>query len=235
MFELPCFSDTHGTPPPNINEDSAAAWLFAGDFYNGPESENSPTTTDDPATKLLYPASSWIEQRGIPVLALHGNHDVCDPWRFFSRENCVDGAVTRLADNLLVAGIGWHGERYFEIPLESDLEPLCDSVRRQVLLMANSRDLIVLMTHYPPRLPEVFSGGEYENPGWYQSLRQLAEDLRPVAIIQGHNHHWHGQLGTVNFGGRECLCVQPGPEGMRLSIGSDEAQLPKIVFRSLAP
>ncbi len=37
MVHLVCFSDNHGEMPPPSDESSADAWIFAGDFYNGPE------------------------------------------------------------------------------------------------------------------------------------------------------------------------------------------------------
>ena len=219
MVELLCFSDTHGDLPPALDETHAIAWLFAGDYYNGPEID----TLDDDASDLaarefLYPAAGWITKRSIPVCAVHGNHDILDPWNFFRQAEQIDGMVHRVADRVLVAGIGWNGEKYFEIPTESDLVSQCDSVRRQITRIGTDRDHIVLMTHYPPRLSEIFPSGEFSDPGWYGCLRKLAEEVNAIAIIQGHNHRWHGLSGTFILAGRNCLALQPGPLGMRLAI-----------------
>lgn len=135
---LICCSDTHGCQPPdNRDGEPITAWLHAGDAYDGPAilgDEEEPL----PGDPIAEPMRSWLRSRDKPVYGVHGNHDVADPYRWFASIEAVDGRVARIAPKLVVVGIGWNGEKYFELPGESDLRRICDAARRQVLRLTNA-------------------------------------------------------------------------------------------------
>lgn len=130
-YRLNCCSDTHGNRLPELSDEGAAAWLHAGDAYDGPGilADDEPPLPGDP---LAEPMLAWIRARSIPIYTVRGNHDVSDPYGWFAATAAVDGLVSRIGSDLLVAGLGWHGERYFECPEERDIEKVCESVRWQM-------------------------------------------------------------------------------------------------------
>lgn len=72
-----------------------------------------------------------------------------------------------------------------------------------------------MRTRYPPRLPgmrevkvDIPDGGV-----WHDCIRDLAETLRPAAIVQGHMHRWNGTSQTYTLGGRPTLIRHPGWTG----------------------
>ena len=217
---LLCCSDTHGEMPPSLDEAGAVGWLHAGDICNGPDIVESDTDpTDD---LLLAPVARWVEERRDRLWIVPGNHDVADVYHAFQGDAPISGRIIRLAENLCVAGIGWHGEKYYDLPLERDLTPACESVLRQARRLLSRRDHLILLTHYPPRFP-----GTRDVPNdrdgcgvWYDCVRHLVEELKPVAIVQGHNHRWFGTSHRVALSNREILILNPGPTGCILEIDS---------------
>ena len=164
----------------------------------------------------------------MPVLLVPGNHDVADDLWAFRRADDVSGRIVRVADRLLVAGVGWHGERHFELPLESDLRPVCDAVRRQARRLVMPKARLVLLTHYPPRYPD-FRTVPNDSPAagvWFDAVRDLADDLRPVAVVQGHVHHWFGTSHPVLMDdGTTTLVVSPGPDGAELAVDVESGEV----------
>jgi Icc-related predicted phosphoesterase len=165
----------------------------------------------------------------VPVFAVRGNHDTVDEYRAFRSADDVTGRVAKLGDGLYVAGVGWRGELYYELPTESDLRSVCDAVERHSRRLVMPSDRLVLLTHYPPRLPgmreierDVRDGGT-----WYDCVRELADAIRPVAIVQGHVHRWSGTSQTVEVAGRPVLVFHPGRHGGALLIdeGTGEASV----------
>jgi Icc-related predicted phosphoesterase len=217
-IRLLCCSDTHGQRPPDLDETGAVAWLHAGDVYEGPASVDG-DEAPLPGDPIAEPVRSWLAARRVPVLCVHGNHDVADPYRWFDTADAIDGRVRRLSPGLVVAGIGWHGERYYECPIESDLETVCDSVRRQLLRVTTSSDLVVLLTHYPTRIEGLFplKPGAMQTAG-YDAVTRLVNEVRPSLIVQGHEHFWFGRAGNISFGARDALIVNPGPTGVVVDI-----------------
>ena len=216
--KLLCCSDTHGSVPPALDESGALAWLHGGDVCNGPDLVD---VEGDPIDDLLLaPVARWFAERPIPVHIVPGNHDVADPYRAFQRCSDLNGRLVKLADRLFVGGIGWHGERYFELPFERDLKPACEMLLRQARRMLFENDRLVLLTHYPPRfrgtheVPNDVDGGGV----WYDCIREVVEALPTLAIVQGHNHRWFGDTHRVSVRGRELLIVNPGPRGCILKI-----------------
>jgi Icc-related predicted phosphoesterase len=218
QYRLLCCSDTHGQRAPDLAETGALAWLHAGDVYDGPSISAG---DDHPLTgaPLAEPVRSWLQSRTVPVLGVRGNHDVGDPYGWFDVAEPVDERVRRLGPNLVVAGLGWHGERYYECPVESDLETACERLRRQLLRVTNRSDLVILLTHYPPRVPGLFpmKPGAVECAG-YEAISRLVQEVQPILIVQGHEHFWFGQVATIEFGERSTLVVNPGPRGMTVTV-----------------
>ncbi|HEX8912833.1 MAG TPA: metallophosphoesterase [Humisphaera sp.] len=215
---LLCCSDTHGQLPPVLDETGATAWLHGGDVADGPTlSGDDSSPFADP---LREPIARWFASRPVPVLAVRGNHDTADEFHAFRSADDVTGRVVKVADGLFVAGVGWHGGWYGELPRESDLRPVCDAVERHVRRIVMPSDRLVLLTHYPPRLPgmremerDVRDGGT-----WYDCVHELAEATSPVAVVQGHIHQWAGTSQTVELGGWAVTIFHPGRSGGTLCV-----------------
>ena len=219
---LLCCSDTHGEAPPPLDDATASAWLHAGDLYEGPtivgRGDDAPPLPGDPIAGAF---TDWVKARRAPVYAVHGNHDCADPYGWFASVDAVDGRVIRLAENLLLVGIGWHGEVYVEMPREEDLEAVCRQAVRQLHRLARFGDCIVLLTHYPPALAGLFPPPrEVVGPdGASRSIAQLVHDFRPVLVVQGHEHTWAGLVGRFGLGdGTETLVINPGRQGMAVIV-----------------
>ena len=214
-YRLLCCADTHGRLPPSLPEEGAAAWLHAGDVTDGPTAvEDGSDPFTDP---LRSDVATWFRGRAPPVFVVRGNHDTVDDFSAFRSASDVTGLVLPVAPRLFVAGVGWHGERYFELPVEADLHAVANSVRRQALRKLGRDDRLVLLTHYPPLMP-----GMYEVQGdagvWYHAVRALLEELRPLAIVHGHNHQWAWTSRRWDVGGRDLLLLNPGRKGAVLTV-----------------
>jgi Icc-related predicted phosphoesterase len=214
-YRLLCCADTHGCLPPSLPEEGATAWLHAGDVTDGP------AAVEDGSDPLLDPLRAdvfgWFRGRALPVFTVRGNHDTVDDFGAFRSATDATGLVFPVAPGLFVAGVGWHGERYFELPLEGDLQAVADSVRRQALRKLSRDDRLVLLTHYPALIP-----GMYEVRGdagvWYHAVRALVEDLHPLAVVHGHMHQWAWTSRRTSVGGRDVLLLNPGRKGAILTV-----------------
>src|SRR5207244_1508540 len=98
-----------------------------------------------------------------------------------------------VADRLFVAGIGWAGGRYFETPGEADLAPICDSLARLARRWVMPGDCLILLTHYPALLPELFPWPHRTEGFMFACVRRRIEELGPVAVVQGHVHEMFGR------------------------------------------
>ena len=216
-YRLFCCSDTHGAGAPQIDV-PLTAWLHAGDFYNGWRiREEAHTQADEPPPTprdKSADGANWFPDSAVPGFAVRGNHDVSDPYGFFAAVQDVTGRVARIADGLWVAGIGWHGQFFFDVPTDQDLSPLCDRVRREALAKTRGSDRILLLTHYPA----VADAGGVKP---YGSVARLARDLRALAIIQGHLHEAFGRRRSLAFDSGEVVVLDPGPDGMVLVVEPD--------------
>jgi Icc-related predicted phosphoesterase len=220
LNRLLCCSDTHGRCPPNLVEDGqTTAWLHGGDAYDGPAILQGDDEEPLPGDPIAEPVRAWLRSRTVPVFGVHGNHDVADPYRWFASIESVDGRAARIAPKLVVVGVGWSGEKYYELPGESDLRRVCDAARRQALRVALPSDHIILLTHYPPRLPGLFplKPGASAEPG-SEVLAELVRELRPALVVQGHEHFWFGRSASIDFDGRRMLVINPGRDGMTVVI-----------------
>jgi len=208
--KLPCCSDTQGKPPPEVDDRGAAAWLHGGDVY-----EQALAVDQAEARRAIR---GWLGGRSIPVYTVRGNHDILDPAGFFEDGRDLTGHVRKVADRLWLAGLGWFGDRPYDTPGESDLEKVCDSVRRQALRQVLPSDRLILLTHYPARVPGLFPLAGYAVEGVLDCVRRLVEDLKPVAVVQGHVHEWFGTSATFEYAGGRSLLVNPGPSGAILKM-----------------
>ena len=139
-------SDTHGEALPLWNGAKLDAVLHAGDVYDAPtliEDDNDP-----------IPRQS-VESVGVPVLAVRGNHDFRDPARFFQAADDLSGQLRMLLPGLWIAGIGFAPERHYDLPGESDLESQCRNLSRRARREVTQGEKLILLTHYPPKLPEL--------------------------------------------------------------------------------
>ena len=103
--------------------------MHAGDVYDAPSAMD-----DDP-----FP-TQWAESLGVPVLAVRGNHDKKDPKHFFRMADDITGRLRKLLPGLWIAGIGFAPKLYFDLPGETDLEPVSythlDVYKRQLAYAA---------------------------------------------------------------------------------------------------
>ena len=217
-YRLLCCSDTLGAPPPALDETGAVAWLHAGDANNGPTAVGD--GSDPLADPLRAEAARWFIDRPIPLWVVKGNHDGIDDLNAFAASRDLTGRVVRVAPRLLVAGIGWHGERYFELPFEADLAKACESVARQARRLVMPDDRLILLTHYPARYPEVREvEGDRDGAGvWYNCVRDVIEEFRPLVVVQGHVHRWAGTAFTAAVRDRQVLALFPGPTGAVVTV-----------------
>jgi Icc-related predicted phosphoesterase len=223
-YRLLCCSDTHGDAPPDMSDTTATAWLHAGDLYDGPSvlaADDEPPLPGDPIADVFL---AWARSRRAPVYAVHGNHDVSDAYGWFAAVTEVDGRVERLGSDLLLAGVGWHGSAYVELPGEADIEAVCDRVRREIGRSATARDRVVLLAHYPPFLTGLFPPrrGNIASAadGGSSALARLVRELKPILLVQGHEHRWAGLVGHTG----STLVVNPGRKGMAVIVDTDESR-----------
>jgi Icc-related predicted phosphoesterase len=152
----------------------------------------------------------------VPVYGVRGNHDVDG---LPPGVDDVTGRVVRLADRLWLAGVGWSGRVYADLPGESDLEPACRSVERMALRLVMPGDALVLLTHYPADLPGLFPDVGRRDGVVFDCVHRLIDTLRPMAVVQGHVHEWFGLAARCNWPvGRATLILNPGPGAATLTV-----------------
>jgi Icc-related predicted phosphoesterase len=215
-MKLLCCADTHGRILPSFDEGDAVAWLHAGDVANGPDYALDLERVDPRSDPLLAPIMPWFDSRTLPVFMVRGNHDCGDPYQVFTSQRDVTGRVVPIAPRVLLAGIGWCGGRYYDLPRESDLDQVCDDIRRQARRLILPDDNVVLLTHYPPMSPDIRDAREYagQQGVWYQSVRTLVDELEPVLIVEGHNHLWANTSCEIRHSsGRASFVINPGRAG----------------------
>jgi Icc-related predicted phosphoesterase len=218
---LLCCSDTQGKLPPPLDETGAIAWLHGGDVCNGPDVVDIETNTREDL--LRSPGARWFSDRKLPIHLVSGNHDTVDVYHAFTIFGDLSGRIVPIAENLFVAGIGWHGEKHFELPYERDLEPICQSVVRQAAQLIFGRDRVILLTHFPPRFRGLYDvPNDVDGAGiWFECVRSVVDLLEPIAVVQGHKHTWWGATHRVQLATRQCLILNPGPTGCVLEIDDD--------------
>ena len=161
------------------------------------------------------PSGHWKAAKRIGgSKAVGGNHDGHDAWGFFRFARDVSGRIVRIAPNLLLAGIGWYGRHYNDLPTENDFERPCAAVANSIGRLRKPDDMLILLSHYPAYPPP----DRRNSPGAFAQLRDLAEEIKPALIVQGHVHEWAGTCYEAPPGERRLLVVNPGPIGGVLTI-----------------
>ena len=191
-------ADSHGRPPELPPMDGVIAWLHGGDICRGDNADD------------LARMTAWQRSLPVPLLAVRGNHDVGRVREWFLRCEDITGGVRRIADDLLVAGVGWAGEKHYELPAEGDLRPVCDQVRRQLLRLQTVRDRLILLTHYPPAYPGCDG---------HRCILDLIEQIRPIMVVTGHLHGLAGTQAQIAPSGSVIVVHHPGLHGKALRIG----------------
>lgn len=222
-MKILCCSDTHGKAPP-VHPD-ADMILHAGDVYNhlGHTGKKNPLGVTykeyialaNNKDQMMNWRKDWLK----PVHFVRGNHDVEDIYSVMKFTDQT-GAVERLSDNLLLVGIGWSGMLYYELPTERIINDVCVRLQRLIAMKHKEGDRFVVLTHYPPYFEGLYDNKQ-DPEGWmFRSIARLCDDIKPLAIIQGHVHELFGN--AIRRDGALILC--PGPKGMLLDL-SGEAKL----------
>lgn len=197
-------SDTHGEPLPEFPDDCEVI-LHAGDLYDFDE-------VADPGK-----ADRIVDQvKARNILLVRGNHDITDGLGVFTKRD-ISGTVVRVAPGMWVAGIGrscghrgLHGDAVVMTPTESGLMGVCGGVLEVAMGKMKDGDQVVLVTHYPARLP-----GEKEKEGFFfDCVFKVCEALRPAIVVQGHTHSRFGKVKEHDG----MTFVWPGPTGMTMSM-----------------
>ena len=235
MLRFFCFADVHSGVLPAASD--LDGWLFAGDLYGRPTGDDLSL-----AGRFAGEAGDWIASRRKPVFSVRGNHDFKDAGGFFRRSSEVTwGQVLPAGPSLVVAGIGWHGDRCYDLPWVGHLSKYCSRVEDECeKLPAGTR--VILLSHYPARLPGLAPDGCQGEGMAFDCIRALIEAIRPIAVVQGHVHESFGRC--VNHAG--CPLVCPGPKGGVLTVdegsahfeplaGQQEEQTPRAGPRRAVP
>ena len=207
-------SDTHEAAPQAGATVDALCWLHAGDFYL-----NKDIASADEEMNAQYAdtigaleggvAYHWFRNGKLPIYAVRGNHDGHDAWGFFRTAQDVSGRAVRIAPGLLLAGIGWYGRHYNDLPTENDFERPCMAVANSIRRLRQADDMLILLSHYPAYPPP----GEKISSHTFRRLRDLVAATQPAVFVQGHIHEWAGTCYEAPLGERRLLVVNPGPIG----------------------
>ena len=141
-IKIACYADLHGKlpdPPAGL-----AAVMIAGDALSYGRAGFPKEEDGD--------FSRWAKKKG-GIFAVKGNHD-CPP-NCLSGSEDVTGKCLQVVPGISVVGIGWAGRDFFDLPLEGDMEPVCNVAAHQTvnnMLEQEDPDRLILLTHYPPLL-----------------------------------------------------------------------------------
>jgi Icc-related predicted phosphoesterase len=162
---------------------------------------------------------------------VHGNHDCEDPEAIFSKHG-ITGSIKQLADDVFVVGLGWHGQYYYDLPREMDLKNVASSLARQAISHVPNGSRIIILTHYPALMPEIFR--YHGNPeGWmFQSVTDLIRVLSPLMVVQGHVHELFGTACKYKLHNGETTVVNPGPRGVCAEIEGFSVRLSHLLEKS---
>lgn len=215
-YKMLCCSDTHGKVPPPLDEADATAWLHAGDVYNYGDASKSQKHFSLPAK-----ISEWVDARKVPVFGVRGNHDCPLDAEFFDKCKDSSGRCFEAAPGLLVVGLGWCGGMFYDLPGESEMSEVVAEARREYILKSMPSTKTVVLTHYPPWLPSVYDY-ESNHEGWmFDCIREFVEEIKPLAVVQGHVHDIFGRQFFYHGPGFDTLIVSPGPSGGALTVDTD--------------
>jgi glutamate-ammonia-ligase adenylyltransferase len=208
-------TDTHARMLlPDIDHPGALAWLHGGDFYLR---KNEPRRKRPMGPEALkgYSAKKtdlqqWLTRHAIPVYTVRGNHDISDPWGFFQSCRDISGHLEEIIPGLFVAGIGWSGQQFYDLPDEAKLASVCEGLTEQILNQLPADAALIVLSHYPA-VTELCPG--------FACINDLLARFKPTAIMQGHIHEAFEQQTILTWDdGTQTLVFNPGPWGGVLTI-----------------
>lgn len=213
-MKLFCCADTHGKAPPLCKD--ADVYLHAGDFYNllggkihGVSHKDFARMKNNEQTM-----TEWRKSVSCPVYFVRGNHDTDDFFNIMKED--ISGKIVKLKDGLFLFGIGWSGQFYFDIPLDRDIAVICDNLLKQSLQEMKDGDHSIILTHYPPCIPE--KHGKCEEGFLFNPVRKMIDALKPILVVEGHTHQDAGKVFWYN----KTLIAHPSVKGSLFEIeGSD--------------
>ena len=204
-----CLSDTHGEVPEGSGDSAETAWLHAGDLCN--QGVVSPEFSEQ--------LEIWHRKMHIPVYAVRGNHDCWSAAKCLAAATSdVSGKTVRIAPNLFLAGVGWSGIAYYDLPSEANLQTVCEKVLKSARSQMAPGDRCLLLTHYPAKIPIYKFDGDSDVGFLFNCVAALIEALKPLAVIQGHVHGFFYTDAIYKVGEQNILIVNPGPEGGTLTL-----------------
>jgi len=128
---------------------------------------------------------------------VRGNHDLHDRAGFFKAAiDLTEGEVRSLGNDLFIAGLGWMGEQFFDLPGETHLIDRCQRIEDE-WSRRGVRGQLILMTHYPPHDPAVLPYMGSRDGFFFDCVRNLIEDTKPLLVIAGHSHVQFGRVATI--------------------------------------
>ena len=204
-----CCSDTHGKSPPNYPERDLDGWLHAGDVC-----DKLWVGRPLPKSNNVMEIRDWVSSRTKPVCAVHGNHDTFDGAKFFAACHDITGSVIEVA-GVRIVGVGWCGMDFADLPGNPELQSVANDCLRIFNRFSDMKPVVLLM-HYPFLSPD----GEIKSV----PLRDLVNDLRPVAVVQGHLHEWAATHYRFDAGKFSSLVLNPSSAGMLLRISESGAE-----------
>ena len=223
MIKIACYSDTHGTIPSPIKEEGLAAYFHAGDWYGAADLKSKAEPT--PA---MLAVKEWVKSRQVPIFTVAGNHDCNDNAKIFhSCQNvtcdCLPFVQPLPRGRIKIVGVGWAGEKHFELPLVRDMKEACLVALQEATRRYEVGDRFILLTHYMPWFPQVFTYKKNNREGWaFDCIADLVRVLKPLAVIFGHIHELLGKQVPYSEGDLETLLICAGPKGGILSIDSQQ-------------
>jgi len=202
MYYFHCLSDTHGLIQLESANAEVLAWLHAGDFF---DRGNQQITAEE-----RNGLERWAGDCRASVFSVQGNHDCGAAKELLDRcTTDITGGLVEIVPTLFVAGVGWSGGRYYDLPGERELESVCASVLHMARRKLFKSDSCILLTHYPAEVPQSCSEPQF------RCLQHLIEILKPLVVIQGHVH---SLFGTQWLSASGSLIINPGPTGGTLFI-----------------
>ncbi len=219
MKKFICCSDTHSGLPPDLDDSDITGWLHAGDVYSHLVFAKSPKASDA-GLKL----AEWLAAQTKPVYVVKGNHDCSFDMPFFDKAEHLSGRCVQIAPKLNLLGIGWSGGAYYDLPTESNLLKICEEAKREWIMRSMPGDSNIVLTHYPAWRQDLYPAAR-DPEGWmFTCVRELIDEIKPMAVIQGHIHELFGNQFIYNGPDFKSLFVYPGPNGGTLSLDEENSR-----------
>ncbi len=218
-----CLSDSHGDIPTTTGGMTWDACLHAGDFCSA--------AMRGGVGRKLGQFKRWADNFGPPVLAVRGNHDAGAGLQVLATSiKDVTGEIVQVTPSLLVAGLGWTGANFFDLPGEAELQAACNALFDKAQPMILPGNSFVLLTHYPGDFGGLFPFTGDRTGFVFKCVRDLTERLRPLVVIQGHVHGHFMSQGTYEWSLGSTLVVNPGPDGGTLLVNVEEKTVSFVMW-----